>query len=126
MGSRAHEPADPLVGRRSAPGVAERDGARPRPGAAPSASRLCRGFRGAPRGRPAPLLGGLPPCRRRAGTVCRCARASWRACCGARRVSIPLLELAASRLGELADELVFVGGATITLSEPGTVPGTEA
>lgn len=42
-------------------------------------------------------------------------------------MSIPLLELAASRLGELTDELVFVGGATITLwiTEP-AAPATRA
>ena len=42
-------------------------------------------------------------------------------------MSIPLLELAASKLGVLADELVFVGGATIALwiTEP-AVPPTRA
>jgi hypothetical protein len=42
-------------------------------------------------------------------------------------VSIPLLELAASKLGVLADELVFVGGATIALwiTDP-AVPPTRA
>lgn len=42
-------------------------------------------------------------------------------------MSIPLLELAASKLGVLADELVFVGGATIALwiTDP-AVPPTRA
>ena len=39
-------------------------------------------------------------------------------------MSVELLELAAATLGELVDEVVFVGGATVTLwiTDPGAPP----
>ena len=41
-------------------------------------------------------------------------------------MSIPLLELAASKLGVLADGLVFVGGATIAYGLARSVPYSTA